>query len=207
MLNAIFRPIEAWQGTPTPAYKRERPRFSVTFGRTLEDLERELLAIHAKDIVIQCYLELKDIRNDGWPRSSASPSQPGIILSFLKGQDTISMPCDTYQHWHQNLRAIALTLHALRMVSQYGVTTNNQQYEGFKRLAPASAQSEREWAAKFLTDATGVVVTQEPDAETLDRAYKAAALKMHPDRGGTQDEFVRMRRAVEILKGLTAACR
>jgi hypothetical protein len=202
MFNAIFRPVEKWVGEETPPSKRKRSRFAAKYGTTLDDLERELEAIKATDVVIQCYLERKDIRNDGWPRSSARPSKPGVIVTFQQGEDSISMPCDTFLDWEQNLRAIALTLHALRMVGQYGVTKHNEQYAGFKRLEAPSKQSEREWAAKFLTDLSGLFVSfANATPETIDAAYKLAARRVHPDAGGSHDEFVRMQKAVRILRG------
>ena len=152
MLNAVFRPVEAWPGQQTPSHKRKRSRFKASYVTTLDDLEREFAAIRAKDVVIQCYLDRDDIRNDGWPRSKARPKQPGVIVTFLQGKDVISMPCDTFLDWEQNVRAIALTLHALRMVSQYGVTKHNEQYTGFKRIeAPKPAlQMTVEEAAQFI---------------------------------------------------------
>jgi hypothetical protein len=154
MLNAVFRPVDKWPGEQTPSWKRQRSRFRASYARTLDGLERELNAIQAKDIVIQCFLELRDIRNDGWPRSSARPKQPGVIVTFSQGKDAISMPCDTFEDWEQNLRAIALTLHSLRMVSQYGVSKHNEQYQGFKRLEVPSKESVRAVCA-FAGDASG----------------------------------------------------
>jgi len=201
MLNAIFRPVEHWPGKQTPSYQQKRSRFRASYSTTLDDLERELNAIQAKDIVIQCYLELRDIRNDGWPRSSARPKQPGVIVTFSQGKDVISMPCDTFEDWEQNLRAIALTLHALRMVGQYGVTKHNEQYQGFKRLEAPNAGSGRAAAAAWLTSVSGIsVLAPHCTLETINRAYIAAAGKLHPDRGGSHDEFVRLRAVVELLK-------
>jgi hypothetical protein len=161
-----------------------------------------LNAIQAKDIVIQCFLELRDIRNDGWPRSSARPKQPGVIVTFSQGKDAISMPCDTFEDWEQNLRAIALTLHSLRMVSQYGVSKRNEQYQGFKRLEAPNQESVRAVAAKWLSDVSGIFVPADGyTEETLRRAYLAAAQRLHPDRGGKHDEFARLQEVHRVLKG------
>jgi len=204
MLNAIFRPVDKWPGQQTPSWKRQRSRFRASYARTLDDVEHELNAIKAKDIVIQCFLELRDIRNDGWPRSSARPKQPGVIVTFSQGKDAISMPCDTFEDWEQNLRAIALTLHSLRMVSQYGVSKHNEQYQGFKRLEAPSQESVRAVAAKWLSDVSGIFVPADGCTdETLRRAYLAAAQRLHPDRGGAHDEFARLQEVYRVLKGST----
>ena len=205
MLNAVFRPVEAWPGQQTPSHKRQRSGFKAAYSKTLGDLERELAAIRAKEVVIQCYLDRDDIRNDGWPRSKARPKQPGVIVTFLQGKDVISMPCDTFLDWEQNVRAIALTLHALRMVSQYGVTKRDEQYQGFKRIEAPNAESARAAAAKWLSDVSGILVPAEHCTdETLRRAYLAAAQRLHPDRGGTHDEFARLQEVHRLLKGVAA---
>ena len=199
MLNAVFRPVEQWPGQQTRSYQRKRARFRASYATTLDDLERESNAIQTKDIVIQCYLDRKDIRNDGWPRSSARPNQPGVIVTFSQGKDAISMPCDTFEDWEQNLRAIALTLHALRMVSQYGVTKHNEQYQGFKRLEAPSMPSSWDVATQFLARYAGVRV--EDVRNDLDAAYRLAARKLHPDSGGSHDIFVQLQGHYRALKG------
>ena len=206
MLNAVFRPVEAWPGKQTPIYQRKRSRFKASYATTLDDLERELNAIQAKDIVIQCYLDLRDIRNDGWPRSSARPKQPGVIVTFSQAKDAISMPCDTFEDWEQNLRAIALTLHALRMVSQYGVTKHNEQYQGFKRLeAPKTAtQMTVEDAADLISSIAGIQPARNliyGGRDTFEEIYRLAARKSHPDaNGGSHEMFVRLQQAAELLR-------
>ncbi|MGA8594471.1 MAG: J domain-containing protein [Bryobacteraceae bacterium] len=206
MLNAVFRPVEAWPGQQTPSHKRQRSRFKAAYSKTLDDLERELAAIRAKDVVIQCYLDRDDIRNDGWPRSKARPKQPGVIVTFLQGKDVISMPCDTFLDWEQNVRAIALTLHALRMINQYGVTKRDEQYQGFKRIeAPKPmAQMTIEDAAELVSSIAGVQPARNliyGGRETFEEIYRLAARKSHPDlNGGSHEMFVRLQQAAELLR-------
>jgi hypothetical protein len=205
MLNAVFRPVEAWPGQQTPSHKRQRSRFKASYVTTLDDLERELNAIRAKDVVIQCYLDRDDIRNDGWPRSKARPKQPGVIVTFLQDKDVISMPCDTFLDWEQNVRAIALTLHALRMVSQYGVTKHNEQYQGFKRIeAPRpAAQMTVEEAAEFISSISGYPAWNliQAGRQVFEDIYRHAARRSHPDlNGGSHEMFVRLQQAAELLR-------
>ncbi len=84
MIDARFVPVESWPGEKTPSRKRKKAPFGSTYSKNLDDLERELRHLGAVDIIIQAYFRREDIRNDGWPRSSApKPSDPGIILSFI----------------------------------------------------------------------------------------------------------------------------
>ena len=202
MLNAIFKPIIDWPTKKTPSHARGRSRFKVTYAKNLEDLERELAAITARSVVIQLYLESKDIRNDGWPRSSARTFDPGVILTFQKGQDVVSMPCDTYQTWEQNLRAITLTLHALRMVSDYGVSAHGEQYKGFTCLEAPKQESKRDLAVRFI--ATWADVRNEDVIHDLDGSYRLAARRLHPDSGGNHDMFVQLQEHYKHVKAMAA---
>ena len=157
MIDARFVPIEKWPGVPT-RHRKVSP-FIVTYARTLIDLERELNHLGARRIVIQAFVNEADIRNDGWPRSSARFFQPGIILSFTtRDGSSISFPCDTYVHWDHNLRAICLTMTALRAIDRYGVTQRAEQYQGWKRLeAPEhEAPKDQEWAYSYLAALNGI---------------------------------------------------
>lgn len=198
MIDARFVPIAQWPG------KQRNPRpsdFSAKYGDTLNLLERELRAIGAKKIIIQAYFRENQIRNDGWPYSSVNPSRPGVILTFESKKGTLNLPCDTFMVWHDNLRAIALSLEALRKVDRYGVTQNNEQYKGWAQLeAPAAGGMSNEAAARFVEARCGIgwpaILS---DANIYRDAYKAAAMNCHPDRGGTHDLFVTLQQAKEIL--------
>ncbi len=87
--------------------------------------------------------------------------------------------------WQHNVRAIALTLEALRAVDRYGATETGQQYAGFKalpagRAMPASHMT-TEAAYDVLCDVLDLrdVADLDVDDAVLIRRAKAAA---HPDR-------------------------
>ncbi|MEI9975073.1 MAG: hypothetical protein WDO73_25285 [Ignavibacteriota bacterium] len=88
--------------------------FTVPYDKTLRELERELKHLQARDVLIQAYLADRQIRIDGWPRANERPSAPGVILTFGTAGGTLSFPCDTYAHYESNIRAISLSLTALR---------------------------------------------------------------------------------------------
>ena len=52
----------------------------------------------------------------------------------------MSYPCDKYSNWQANLRAIALSLEALRAEDRYGVTRRAEQYKGWAKLLPPNAE-------------------------------------------------------------------
>lgn len=82
MIDCRFKPIEKWPSKPTPSWSLQRGQFKAGWQKTLDLLERELNRLLAKDITVEGFFRPADIRNDGWPKSSSRPPQPGVILSF-----------------------------------------------------------------------------------------------------------------------------
>jgi hypothetical protein len=165
----------------------------------LDELEKELRHLGARDIVIQAYFTRDQIRNDGWPRSSARPSESGVIISFRnrKGQE-LSFPCDTYKSFETNIRAIALSLEALRTVDRYGVTQQNEQYKGWAKLPPAPERMKADDAIAFIVLHTGIYPANK---ESLQEAYRTAARKLHPDsQNGSNEQFIMLGKAKASLE-------
>jgi hypothetical protein len=200
MLNAIFRPVEAWPDKQTPRYNQRRGPFKAPYPKTLDLLETELTHLRAKDVIIQAYFSRDDIRNDGWPKSSARPSRSGVIVQFYVGTAVYSYPCDTFAEWQDNLRAIALSLEALRAVNRYGVTKGSEQYQGFRRLEAPTAVSPTTLAEQFIATQAGVRI--DDVRADLEGAYRAAARKLHPDlnKSGSHDLFVELQTHYKALK-------
>jgi hypothetical protein len=201
MIDLRFVSIQTWPGKETKG--RKIAPFSLSYSRCLSALEKELKHLGAHEIIVQAFLCENDIRNDGWPRSSAKFYHPGIVLSFItKDGSQISFPCDTYRHWEGNLRAICLTLTALRAIDRYGVTQRAEQYQGWKQIESPAHQrpKDTEWAYGYLAALNNV----EPGAirgnrAALDIAYRTAAKKTHPDAGGNVEAFQTLQEARAIL--------
>jgi hypothetical protein len=207
-LQATFRPIDKWPGNRTASYQRKRSTFKASYSDTLSLLEDELVKIGGKQVVIRAGFEPKDIRNDRWPRSSARPkSDPGVIVSCQSKQGALSFPCDRFDAWEDNLRAIAKSLEALRMVDRYGVTRGNEQYKGFAQLPPAPT-SEKKMATSEAADfiarhSTFSAIRIGSDLGIFREAYRQAARKLHPDTGsGSHESFVQLSQAEAVLNGV-----
>jgi hypothetical protein len=216
MLNIQIRPITTWPGTETKNPKRSQ--FKQTYKNTLELLEFELEKVDAlkSSLVIEMWVNPRDVRLDGQLRATARPVvKQGIIFAFTRltkihwsaergcnvgTPQQISYPCDAFDRWHDNLRAIALSLEALRKVERYGVFKYD---EIVSRLALPSADgsiSTRESAATFMANHSGVSVKEILFSDTArSSAYRKAAQALHPDRGGDPEEFVKLTEANKVL--------
>lgn len=191
------RPIERWPKEQTK--NRRHSQFNSTYGQTLRLLDQELRHLRAKNIVLEVALTEKDFRvTDGKPRAKAKYQHPGVILSFDGKNGPMKIPCDTYIDAEDNLRAIALSLEALRKVDRYGVSTHGEQYRGWKALPgavemPASMTVEE--AARFLYDAAGG-----DDRLDIEVAYRVAAKCLHPDHGGDRAQWDKLQDAIGIMR-------
>jgi len=209
-----IKPIEKWIGQETK--NPGNSLFKKTYKDTKQILEYELYKLNAieSSVQIEMFIRPEDVRADGELRADAKPYRQGVILSFTTLQSVynkqlqkwenktkpLSYPCDTYNNWQGNLRAIALSLAKLRDVARYGVF----KYEDMvSRLALPSAEgkvSTRDAALQFIADHSLYPLSSiSQNTDALRQAYRAAASKLHPDKGGNADDFMKLQEARTVL--------
>ena len=121
------------------------------------------------------------------------------VYSYQSKHGPLSYPCDAFDDWQDNVRAIALALEALRTVDRYGVTKRAEQYRGWQSLpSPNGNHWTKEAARDWLVQLTcaGLQPHQIP---TVDALIRAAEFKTHPDRGGNPDDFKKVQQARKLL--------
>ena len=201
-MEVFFKRLDSWPRART--IDKTRSQFRVTFENSLELLKAELEWLSSKQVVIQLDIHPSDLRNDGWPRSAARVGDPGVLVSFVSKHGPLEFACDKFLHWHENLRAVAMTLNRLRLADLYGVTQRGEQYKGWEALMPPVSTSPFatiEAAANWLFEQTkcgsvnGIVFSKDNRAT----AYRAAAKKLHPDVGGTTEQFQLLEEAKKML--------
>lgn len=216
-ITIIIKPITKWIGTETK--NPGNSQFKQTYSDTKRILEYELYKLSAIDssIQLEMFIRAEEVQMNGIKlRADAKPYKPGVILSFTTLRSVynkqtqkwenqtkpLSYPCDTYNDWQDNLRAIALSLEKLRGVARYGVF----KYEDMvSRLALPSAEgklSDRDAAIAFLSDKTGIPIGEIKSSEvSLKSTYRIAAQNLHPDKNGgaTTDDFIKLQDAKRIL--------
>ncbi|MGN7977399.1 hypothetical protein ACTJJ4_07475 [Microbacterium sp. 22195] len=195
-------PIGEWPGELTR--ERHASKFSATLNDTLRLLDREIWHLadtraHQDSAELLIAVPAGAFRIDGRPYANAKAEHPGVIFSMESRHGQLSYPCDTFTTWHDNLRAIALALEALRKVDRYGVTRHGEQYRGFLAIeataAPAGFASSKD-ALFFLANVSGEVRQDWTPATALRAAQRAT----HPDRGGDAAVFQRVTLAEAKLR-------
>jgi hypothetical protein len=148
--------------------------------RVLEALR--LMKITRDDVVISTDIPT---RLDGLPRSDRTASDPGAAIYWRKGRQTRCMAIDRYQRTADNLAAIAATLEAMRAIERHGgAEILDRAFTGFTAL-PAPEQ----WF-------TILGISAHATPEQIEAAYRALAMKHHPDRpGGDAGEMSRINAA------------
>ena len=205
----VLRPLDGWPIQLTKS-RRDAP-FRAAHSDTLSVLDRELRLLDPKDrdyppSILQVALSEGDFRRDGMPRADARMAHPGVILSIEpRNRPKMSFPCDTFTHWHDNLRAITLGLESLRKLDRYGITQTGQQYRGWQAIEgtpSAAATLTREAAAKVLRDHSDVpweLILSDPAAAA--RAVRKARGDAHPDRhDGAQTAWDHVQLAIAALR-------
>lgn len=202
-MRYTVRPISdhTWLGQT----RREPTRFNSKWVDTLELLGREVEALKGRDVVLEIDVEEKDLRLDGTLRANARPSSAAVALAFESKHGSLFYRCDRFftqtwsqqPAWQHNVRAIALTLQALRAVDRYGATETGQQYAGWKALPAGTAMP----ASHMTSDAAAELLRgYAPAGVTLKDAWRAARAATHPDRNdGDRAAWDRVETAATVL--------
>ncbi len=206
------RPLAQWPYPQSVARERKRSPFRATLTATHRLLAAELQHLQAKNVVLQIDVPDRMIRVDGALRSDARADTPRLILSFDSRFGPLSYPCDRFEEWQDNLRAIALSLEHLRAVDRYGVTKRGEQYSGWTALPPAAAavpveQTKAEalrelhkMHAKYL-----IVASLKKEKVSAGEVAKLPDLlrwlekRTHPDMGGQVEDFKRLQELRGVL--------
>ncbi|QED11864.1 hypothetical protein SEA_MASHLEY_47 [Microbacterium phage Mashley] len=204
-------PIREWPGAHTRSRRSAPFRYGgkpVKLTTTLSELDTELRAVAAKDAELLVAIDPAKFRRDGRPYSNAIADHPGVILSFeIPKLGRVSYPCDTFTTWEDNLRAVVLSLEALRKVDRYGTTQHREQYRGFLAIEATAAPAGFATADAALDFLQTIVGDQWPGGviprdrrASVARVVRGAQFRTHPDTGGDPAIFQRVSLAEAKLR-------
>lgn len=186
------RSLTSWPGALST--KRRDSPFKSGLTSTLQLLDVELRNLGVRGTpVLEVAIPQEQFRLDGRPRAQAQAEHPGVVLSVVGRPGAMSYPCDSFKSWQDNLRAIALSLEALRKVDRYGVTASGEQYRGFLAIeSTSSTPVDDEIWLRTLVGADGTWL--------LDEVIRRAKRLAHPDMGGDVATFQRVVDAEKRLR-------
>jgi hypothetical protein len=183
----------------TDPRKRVDSRFSVSLAESLHDLVAELERLGGAHIVVSTNAPAKP---NGLPYAdSREPDDPGAAVYFDRrvpigpngGYEMrpFVIACDTYRKLRWNIRAIGMTVEALRTIQRHGASSMLEQaFTGFAAL-PAHGREKPWWEV--------LGVDEKASEEAIRDAWTELAKIHHPDVGGD------VGRMAEINAAFTAA--
>lgn len=177
-----------WPRTERPS----RSAFKVTEETAKRNLVRELSLLGARDVVISTNMP---IRQDGLPYASRrAPEDAGIAVYFTLNGTQQCIPCDRWRTLRENMQAVTLTVGALRGLDRWGAKEMvDAAFSGFKAL-PEGRSSAPTYALPWYEI---LQVSPQAGYDIITAAYRKLAMKAHPDNGGSQGDFERIKSAYD----------
>lgn len=199
-----FRPLPAWTD-PVTTERRSSGTFRASWPQTLQMLGYETERLGAQLVVVQIAIADAEIRRDGMPRATARASHPGVVISFESDHGPLRYATDVYANrwagdmpgWQANVRAVALSLEALRAVDRHGVTRRSEQYVGFRALpAPAGRFATADEALRWMQTKAGTPAETSPAV-----LYRRLARLLHPDTNqGARGDWDLLEQAYQLVQ-------
>jgi hypothetical protein len=188
-MNVPRYPLAWPDGWPrkTPSGRRSAA-FKVTYDRAVADLDNEIRLLGGRLPVLSTNLQL---RLDGTPvRDRGEPSDRGVAVYFeLNGKQKV-FACETFTTVKDNIRAIGLTIEALRAMQRFGATEMLERtLNAFDALPPPAAK--RNWWDTLECK-------QDASREVIEANYRRLARDRHPDRGGSNDAMAELNDAKRL---------
>ncbi len=176
-----------------PRAKRRRDAlYKVSFARARDELLNELRLMSARGVVLSSNLEL---RRDRLPYANQrEPDDPGIAVYWTLKGEAWCMACDHWRKVKDNVRAVGLTVAAIRSIQRAGASELlDRAFSGFKRLPSSGVVTD--WRVTLGIDPNAPLTKQ-----AIKEAYWVKLLQVHPDRPGGSDE-----RTSDVHKAYQAA--
>lgn len=131
----------------------------------------------------------------------SEPADPGVAVYFRKRDKPFVLACDKWDRLADNLRAIALTIEAMRGLERWGCSEMLERvFKGFASLPPPKPASDHVlwWA-----------VLNVPRSATLDQieeSYRKLAKEHHPDLAQSESvRELRHKKMVQLNQALAEA--
>jgi hypothetical protein len=180
----------AWPAGWPRSKNRKSAAFKVDMSKALDHLYNELDLIKAKGVVVSSNMQ---VRLDGRLLSKQNQiGDPGVAVYFsLNGQQQC-IPCDKWDSVKDNIRAVGLTVEALRGLERWGAKEMvDAAFAGFKALPESvivTPNTKRPWHEVLEVSPTA-------SQETIRAAYRSLLHKYHPDKGGDVAKFQEVQNA------------
>jgi len=168
-------PLDWPAGWPvTSSEDRKRARYTVSFDRAQMDLIKELVRLDRSNHDMAIISADIPVRRDGMHYASyKKPDNPGVSVFFYRDGKPHVIACDTWDLVKDNMRAVGLTIEALRALERTGASgILDRAYSGFEQLPY--------WSNSWVN--TLEMQDMEITPENVKKQFRTLAQKYHPDK-------------------------
>lgn len=158
----------------------EGSRFKTKLGPALSFLRREVELLGGKGLVLSSNVTL-DVQN---------PKDKGVVAYFTRGETSIAIPCDRWSKVEDNIKAIGLTIEAMRGMDRWGAKDMiTAMFKGFIAIEERTTRS--------CWDTLGV--SPEATEAQIMEAWRRLAQERHQDKpGGSHEAMIELNAAKDL---------
>lgn len=176
--------VEAYPLSWPQGWKRTEQHVSSSFKVSTSKAHKEMVAsirrMGAESIVISTNCPLKQ---DGVMRMDREPVDPGVAVYFQRDGKSVVFASDKYDTVGENLRAIGVTVEALRTIERHGTAElADRAFLGFKGL-PAETEGPSWWSV--------LQISANATEKQIQDAYRKLAKIAHTDTATGSDDAMR----------------
>ena len=181
----------------TAPAERERNRsFEATLGATTKALATEMDRMDVD--AWRGEIANAHTKSNGLPLHNANPDDPGFVLRWTDDEQ-FAVACDASPKLRDNVRYVLKWVHETRMRSQRPVKTGDSEFAA-ARLPPGDDE-EVVVAGSATKQPPHEVLGVDPSAseKVIKSVARARKAETHPDSGGDQAEFQRVKEAEKAM--------
>jgi hypothetical protein len=178
----------------TPPGDRITSQFNQTMDKAQQFLRKEIERLEAIDLIISTNIP---VRKNGLLYADMMKEKiddPGVAIYFKHKGKERSMCCDQYLRAWENIYALGKGIEALRGIERWGISEFlDRAFTGFPALPESSTANQ-----KIYWEILGL--DGEPASSLVIRsAYRIKAKRLHPDAGGSADQWALLQEAYKQL--------
>ncbi len=176
-----------WPRTTSPGASQ----FQVSMARARDRLLTEIHRLGGRYPVLSSNLRL---RLDGLPLArQPEPADAGVAVYFERKGHQMVFACDRYWRVRENIRAIGLTIEAIRGIERWGASEMMERSLRAFEALPAPP------------DCWGTLgIGRTSDAREINDAFRQKAKTVHPDVGGAKGQLEALVEARDQALGVAA---
>lgn len=161
-----------------------------------KELLAELKLLGAAHVTITSQLPT---RHDGLPYADGRSDDPGVAVWFVhRGHERV-FACDLWFTVGDNLRAIALSVGAMRGLARWGMADVEERvFAGFAALPAGAPDAPRKRAWREVLGVESIVGLEPADLLAIAKArHRGLIAAAHPDAGGDVDRAAELNVALD----------